>query len=132
MEQGSSSLNPINIGSCPHPVTAYNRGNFRARYSYDINIIQLLLGGGRTQPEQVVPRPTNLQTSFLRFGENRFRVRVKQIIAMPVRSPLVSRGSLPVSDKSSSFHAWVVSPPQCFFPSQTILIHRETPKFSLL
>ena len=37
------------MGSCPHPITAYNRVVLRAIYSHTINIFQLLLGGSRTQ-----------------------------------------------------------------------------------
>ena len=37
------------LGYCPHPGTACNRVILRALYNYKIDIIQLLLGGGRTQ-----------------------------------------------------------------------------------
>ena len=41
MQPGIISAIGLHFGSCPHPVTSYNKGNISG---YNMNIIQLVLG----------------------------------------------------------------------------------------
>ena len=47
------------FGTCPHSLTAYNRGHItvRASHNYIIDNIQLFMNGGSTQSVGVNPQP---------------------------------------------------------------------------